>query len=114
MITSPLFSNYFDRTAAIWKSFMLRRSAWPGIQKTSGSKTFVLAGNLSRELDRFHCLKSIGFAKAKEAALLDHFCNSFRNHRFPGGIVVHNSPEHVTRENGQDAFIEVVELLDSS
>src|SRR5436309_2306413 len=111
MITSPLFSNYFNRTAAIWKSFMLRRSAWHGDQETSGSKTFVLEGNLNRELDSFHYLKSIGFAKPKEAALLDDFCNSFGNHRFPGNIVILNSPEHVARENGQDAFVEVVELL---
>src|SRR5216684_1520422 len=61
-----------------------------------------------------NCMKSIGFAEAKELALLDHFRNLLRDHVFPGGIVIFNSPEHVTRENVQDAFVEVLELLDSS
>jgi hypothetical protein len=36
------------------------------------------------------------------------------DHRFPRRIVVLDSPQDVARENVQDAFVEIVELLDAA
>ena len=46
--------------------------------------------------------------------MFDHLGDFWGDHRFPGRVVVLDSFQHVARENMQNIFIVIVELLDPS